>query len=113
MERTPEATEDLVLVQLRDMRRENAVMREQQIRIVELLGRVSNDLGGLRSEIAGLRSEMAAMRAERAHVKSDVILLENQNMSRHGEVLLILRRLDPIERDFLARSDAAAEPPGK
>lgn len=32
-----------------------------------------------------------------AHLKSDVLHLENQNMSRHGEVMNILRRLEPIE----------------
>ena len=58
---------------MRAIRRELAHIRENQIRFMELLGRVAIQLN---------------------QVQGDVTLLENQNISRHGEILSILDRLD-------------------
>jgi CHAD domain-containing protein len=77
--------ENLVLHELRAVRREFAAVLEnqetfsrQQVRLFNALQEMSRHLGDIRT---------------------DVILLENHNISRHGEILAILRRLDMTEED--------------
>lgn len=58
------------------------------------LDRLSTDTNDVRGELAAFRAETGkALR----HIQSDVISLEGQNISRHGGVLNILRRLDDVE----------------
>ncbi len=78
--------DNIVLRELRAMRKDNDFLRENVVRLTELVGRVVSDL--------------AALRADVARVQSDMVLLENQNISRHGEIINILRRLEPLEDDL-------------
>ncbi len=58
------------------------------------LDRLSTDMNGGRVEVASFRAETGkALR----HTQGDVISLEGRNISRHGEALNILRRLDDVE----------------
>ncbi len=58
------------------------------------LDRLSADMNDVRVEVTSFRAETGkALRL----IQSDVISLEGQNISRHGEVLNILRRLDGVE----------------
>ena len=48
------------------------------------------------------------MRRDQQEVKSDIVLLENRLLARHGEILSILRRLDALG---LPRDDEFGEKP--
>jgi hypothetical protein len=76
--------EDPVLVELRSLRRELAALLEhqttfarQQTKIVETLEEIRRQIGDARSEI---------------------VLLESHNITRHTEILAILRRLEDVEQ---------------
>ena len=77
---------DLVLIHLQGLRREMAALLERQLRDRELVSKVFNELMAFRTEV----------REELRDIKSDVIHLENQMVSRHNEILGVIRRLDEI-----------------
>ncbi|SRR5579863_1360668 len=90
-----ENLEDIPLVQLRGLRREVAALLENQttfskqiVRLYEHVDRLSDDVRSLADEV----------RRDFKSVKSDIIMLENQNISRHGETINALRRIESVER---------------
>ena len=78
--------ENLVLLQLQGMRREMAVFLERQVRDRELISKIYNELMAFRSE----------MREDIREVKGDLLMLENQMLNRHNEILGIIRRIDAL-----------------
>jgi hypothetical protein len=90
-----ESLEDIPLVQLRGLRREVAALLENQttfskqvVRLYEHVDRLSDDVRSLADEV----------RRDFKSGKSDIIMLENQNISRHGETINALRRIESVER---------------
>jgi uncharacterized coiled-coil DUF342 family protein len=90
-----EKLEDIAPVQLRGLRREVAALLENQttfskqiVRLYEHVDRLSDDVRGLADEV----------RRDFKSVKSDIVMLENQNIPRHGETINALRRIESIER---------------
>lgn len=81
-------TESLTLRHLRSLRRDMAAVLENQARdrqlITRLAARMDQSVGEIRRDIADLRG--------------DVVLLENGLLSRHNEILAVMRRLDDIDR---------------
>jgi hypothetical protein len=115
--------EDLTLVQLRGIRREIGAMLENQamfskqvLRLYEQVGRLADELHVTNKKVNSLDEKVGAItvkvdvltvkvdniesefRKEFQIVKSDIILLEMQNMSRHGETINALRRVEALER---------------
>jgi hypothetical protein len=102
-----EKLEDAALVQLRGLRREVAALLENQatfskqvVRLYEHVDKLSDDLRGLTDEV----------RRDFQSVKSDIIMLESQDISRHGETINAIRRIEAIERPGRRK---AAPPPTK
>ena len=94
--------DNLILIQLREMRREHAAAMgavSTAMRAVESAFRqitsVAGDVGSIRVDIAELRLEMQTGFRE---LRGDMLHLENQNISRHGETLNLFRRVGEIER---------------
>ncbi len=77
---------ELIIHQLQGIRRELATVLENQRRDRELITRMSLHMD---EGLAGVARDIREL-------KSDVVLLENQNLSRHSEILHILRRLDGL-----------------
>src|SRR3954468_23897889 len=94
--------DNLVLARLDAMRGENQALYDMVKRVVELVGRQTE-------EAAGVRTDLAAIRADLAHIKSDIVHLENQNISRHGEAINHLRRLDDLDKMTRGTTRMAAE----
>jgi hypothetical protein len=101
-----EKLEDVTLVHLRGLRREVAALLENQatfskqmVRLYEHVDRLSDDLRGLRDEV----------RRDFQSVKSDIVMLENQNISRHGETINAIRRIEAIERSGASEGGSDAD----
>jgi hypothetical protein len=101
-----EKLEDVALVHLRGLRREVAALLENQatfskqmVRLYEYVDRLSDDLRGLRGEV----------RRDFQSVKSDIVTLENQNISRHGETINAIRRIEAIERSEASEGGSYAD----
>lgn len=84
LERKDSSPDDLVLVQLRGMRREFQAVIEQQARLFEYFSRLQGQIAAFRDEI----------RADVNTIRSDILLLEGQNASRHGEILNLMRQIE-------------------
>ena len=76
--------DNLVLVQLRGMRREMAAILENQRRDRELITRLA-----LRVD-----QGFADLRRDIGEIRSDMVQLENGLLNRHTEILDVMRRLD-------------------
>jgi predicted nuclease with TOPRIM domain len=78
--------ENLIIAQLQGIRRELAAMLENQLRdrqlITRLASRMEQGFGEVRRDIQDLRS--------------DVTLLENSLLTRHNEMMQVMRRLDEL-----------------
>ena len=101
-----EKLEDVALVHLRGLRREVAALLENQatfskqmVPLYEHVDRLSDDLRGLRDEV----------RRDFQSVKSDIVTLENQNISRHGETINAIRRIEAIERSGASEGGSDAD----
>ena len=86
--------EDLTLRHLRALRVQHEKDREVLVRLGELVSRLADRVGDTMSAVKDMDARMTNSFNE---VRSDIVLLENQNISRHGEVLGILHRLDELE----------------
>ncbi len=86
--------DNLVLVQLRGMRREMAAILENQRRDRELITRLA-----LRVDQGFARVDEAFvdLRRDIGEIRSDMVRLENGLLDRHTEILDVVRRLDEIE----------------
>ncbi len=84
---------NLVLVQLRGMRREMAAILDNQRRDRELITRLALrvDQGFARVDEA-----LADLRRDIGEIRSDMVQLENGLLNRHTEILDVVRRLDEI-----------------
>jgi hypothetical protein len=80
--------EGLTLVQLRGIRREIAAVLENQATFSKQIVRLYEHVDKLTDEV----------RADFKLMKSDIIALENQNISRHGETIEAIRRIEDVER---------------
>ena len=101
-----EKLEDGALVHLRGLRREVAALLENQatfskqmVPVYEHVDRLSDDLRGLRDEV----------RRDFQSVKSDIVMLENQNISRHCETINAIRRIEAIERSGTSEGGSDAD----
>jgi hypothetical protein len=101
-----EKLDDIALVHLRGLRREVAALLENQatfskqmVRLYDHVDRLSDDLRGLRDEV----------RRDFQSVKSDIVILENQNISRHGETINAIRRIEAIERPGASEGGSDAD----
>ncbi len=74
--------ENLMLLQLRGIRREMAALLDRQVPDRELISKVYNEVMAVRSDVRELRS--------------DLLTLENQMQNRHNEVRGVIRRLDAL-----------------
>jgi hypothetical protein len=83
-----EKLEDITLVQLRGLRREVAALLENQATFSKQIVRLYEHVDRLTDEV----------RRDFQSVKSDIIALENQNISRHGETINALRRIENVEQ---------------
>ena len=86
----PPHPDNVVLARLDLIFSELEAMRADHLRLHELVARWGGEFGAVRTALAEVRADLA-------NIKSDVVLLENHNMSRHGEVMNILRRLHALE----------------
>ncbi len=82
---------NLVLVQLRGMRREMAAILENQRRDRELITRLALrvDQGFARVDEA-----LVDLRRDIGEIRSDIVQLENGLLNRHTEILDVMRRPD-------------------
>ncbi len=92
--------EDAALVQLRGLRREVAALLENQATFSKQVVRLYEHVDKLTDEV----------RRDFQSVKSGIIMLESQNISRHGETINAIRRIEAIERPGRRK---AAPPPTK
>ncbi len=83
-----EKLEDITLVQLCGLRREVAALLENQATFAKQIVRLYEHVDRLTDEV----------RRDFQSVKSDIIMLENQNISRHGETINAIRRIEAMER---------------
>lgn len=92
--------ENLVLRHLQGLRREMAALLEERARdrdlIIRLSAHMDDGFDAVRQSFDGVRKNFDELRRDLREVKSDITLLENRLISRHSEVLTILRRLDAI-----------------
>ena len=90
--------ENLVLVQIRGVRRELAAVLENQARDRQLITRIWGELGELRQEVGQLRSHtdqsFLTLNQTIQALRLDMISLENGLLNRHNEILAVMRRLD-------------------
>ncbi len=91
-----ERLEDITLVHLRGLRREVAAVLENQATFAKQIVRLYEHVDRLTDEV----------RRDFQSVKSDILLLENQNISRHGGTINAIRRIEAIER----RGPSGGEP---
>jgi hypothetical protein len=80
--------EEKLVVQLRGLRRDIAALLENQATFSKQIVRLYEHVDRLTDEV----------RRDFQSVKSDVIALENQNISRHGETINALRRIENVEQ---------------
>lgn len=66
-------------------------IRREQSRILETLSRTNELLSRLSMRVDETNTSLGNRLAQ---IQSDIVMLENQNLSRHGEVIGILERLD-------------------
>jgi uncharacterized coiled-coil DUF342 family protein len=83
-----EKIEDLSLVQLRGLRLEIAALLEHQATFSKQMLRLFEHVDKPSDEV---RAQAAEVRKDFREVKPDIILLESQNISRHGEAINALR----------------------
>lgn len=69
-----------LLIEMRGMRTEMAAIRGQNEATFKRLGEVLTTVRQIESEVG--------------RVKSDIVLLENHNVSRHNEIMNVIARLD-------------------
>jgi seryl-tRNA synthetase len=86
--------ENLVLVELRGIRREFRAMLENQQTFARQQGQFLEGMNNLSNDIKDLRRVVQDLR-------SDVVMLESHNITRHNEILDILRRIESIESEEL------------
>jgi hypothetical protein len=93
--------ENLTHAILRDMRAENVQFRAEVRSVMEQLKTVMTYLQRSSEATAKASEEVHLMRADMVRefqkVHSDVLHLENQNISRHGETMAQLRRIEELE----------------
>ena len=93
--------ENLTHAILRDMRAENVQFRAEVLSVMEQLKTVMTYLQRSSEATAKASEEVHLMRADMVRefqkVHSDVLHLENQNISRHGETMAQLRRIEELE----------------
>lgn len=100
-----EKLEDITLVQLRGLRREVGALLENQVTFSKQMVRLDEHVDRLSDDVRGLRDEV---RREFQAVKSDIVMLENQNISRHGEIINAIRRIEG-ERSGGAEGDSSTD----
>lgn len=84
--------QDIVLLELQGLRRELAAVLEQQETFMRHMIRLADGQ-------VDLSRQMMELTAALSEIRSDVLLLKSQNLTRHNEVLDILRRLDEIDHE--------------
>ncbi|MBV9075877.1 MAG: hypothetical protein JO048_00150 [Methylobacteriaceae bacterium] len=83
----PTPANNLILRQLQGLRREMEAVLERQDRTQQLVVRLDQHM----------EARFAELRAAMAEMRSDAVLQENRLLTRHNEILGILRRLDDAE----------------
>lgn len=78
---------NLVLAQLRGVRKELAVVLENQARDRQLILRLSQRM----------EEGFGSLQRDMTDIRSDLTLLENNLLSRHNEILDLARRVDDPE----------------
>ena len=100
--------EDFRLEQLRGLRREVAAPLENQATFSKQMVRLYGHVDRLSDDVRGLRDEV---RRDFQSVKSDIVMLESQNISRHGETINAIRRIEGIERKTASDPEVASDNP--
>src|SRR4051812_29296529 len=78
------ADDNLVLRQVQGSRRDVAAVLDNQVRQQDLIARLSRHVDEGFTQVA----------LDIVEMKSDIVLLENKLLSRHNELLRVMRRLD-------------------
>lgn len=94
-----EKLEDVTLVHLRGLRREVAALLENQTIFSKQIVRLYEHVDRLTDEV----------RRDFQSVKADIVMLENQNISRHGETINAIRRIEAIERPGASEGGSDAD----
>jgi hypothetical protein len=94
-----EKLEDVALVHLRGLRREVAALLENQTIFSKQIVRLYEHVDRLTDEV----------RRDFQSVKSDIDMLENQNISRHDETINAIRRIEAIERPGASEGGSDAD----
>ena len=94
-----EKLEDITLVHLRGLRREVAALLENQATFSKQIVRLYEHVDRLTDEV----------RRDFQSVKSDIVMLENQNISRHDETINAIRRIEAIERPGASEGGSDAD----
>jgi hypothetical protein len=94
-----EKLEDVALVHLRGLRREVAALLENQTIFSKQIVRLYEHVDRLTDEV----------RRDFQSVKSDIVMLENQNISRHDETINAIRRIEAIERPGASEGGSDAD----
>ena len=94
-----EKREDVALVHLRGLRREVAALLENQTIFSKQIVRLYEHVDRLTDEV----------RRDFQSVKSDIVMLENQNISRHDETINAIRRIEAIERPGASEGGSDAD----
>ena len=94
-----EKLEDVALVHLRGLRREVAALLENQTIFSKQIVRLYEHVDRLTDEV----------RRDFQSVKSDIVMLENQNISRHDETINAIRRIEAIERSGASEGGSDAD----
>lgn len=100
-----EKHEDLTLAQLRGLRREVAALLENQDTLSKQIIRLYEHVDKLLDDMRGLTDEV---RRDFQSVKSDIVMFESQNISRHRETINAIRRIEATERPGAFEGDCAA-----
>ena len=82
--------ENLTLAHLQALRRDQAAMLEQIQTLARQMARIAETHVDVQRTMGDIKVTLTEMR-------SDILLLENLNITRHNEILGILHRLDETE----------------
>jgi hypothetical protein len=89
----PDEIANLTLRHLRSMRREMAVVLENQVRDRQLILRLTERMD---QSFASVAQNFADVRRDIRDLRGDIILLENGLLSRCNDILDLVRRVDEI-----------------
>ena len=103
--------EKLALAHLQAIRRDQAAMLEQIQTLARQMARIAETHVDVQRSVVEVQRTMGEMKLTLTEMRSDILLLENLNITRHNEILGILHRLDETEQQQGPANQALGQDP--